>query len=643
MQAYNKKIVSSLITTILIVSILALPTPLTEAQVEYVTIDSITKTSGKVGDKVTISGKVPTAGGPVGIYWDTWENKLTEKYSTATGYAYEAYGVYEIKFKVPETPAGTHTIIVKDEATGKTATQTFTVEPEIKLSPTIGLPGDTITVTGTGFLAETKVTIKYKKTDGWGLLTTSPSSPETDDLGSFTCTFEIPGDAESVDNNIEATTVSETDSATDYATLTIGPYIKLTPDKGLRGSTVTVEGRGFTPGEKVDIRWYMTEDKYSTIVDDYTIGSDGTFSTTFTVPQVPDPSAPGDEYKVEAYQSDGKIISTATFTVVESAKISLSPESGKVGVTVTVEGEWFTEKGKKVTITFDTTEVATATTNDVGSFSASFKVPDVDAGTYTVTATDEKGVSASATFKVMVPVIEIRTSATSYLQGDTISIYAKCTEPQTGVILEITDPSGKVFYSIPEVYINEKVDDWYTISSEQARMISFYFTLPSDAPIGTWNFTAYDSAGKILDTNLFTVSKAALPGVEDLTNRVSALEESMATLTQKLEALSDKVDTLSTAVAGINLQALSTAIESVKSDVESLKTDISDISTTVSGVQSAVQNAVDAASEAKSAAESASSAVSNISMAVYGAIILSLIAALASIIAVVTLQRKIAG
>jgi len=630
MQVDKKKIVSSLITTILIVSVLALPAPLTEAQADYVTIDEEypKPSEGTVGTEVTINGTVPTAGGPVGIYWDTWENKLTEAYSTATGYGYEAYGVYEITFKVPETPAGPHTIIVKDEATGKTATATFEVKPEIVLTPESGLPGDTITISGTGFAAEKIVTLTFDDEP----LTTTPEEIKTSSLGSFTATFEVPSTAEIRTTPSHTVTATDQDGNSASASFTVDYYITVEPTSSPPGVTVDVSGRIESSVTDVEVR-FGTGTFWLTA---FTTSSDekGYFSGTYTIPSTLDA---GTYYFKVMWDEEYR---ETTFEVSTPPSITLSPTEQYPGKEVTVTGFHFCSNAN-VTVYFDNTVVNdTVTTDDAGSFEAKFTVPSVAAGIYKVKAVDQYGASAEAYLTVKrALVIVIETRATEYLQGDTISIYGNCSEAQAGT-LKITDPDGRVFWS-DSIDTNdwEAVGDWQLLKWEK----SIACVLPSEAPIGTWNFTAYDSAGKILDTNLFTVSKAALPGVEDLTDRVSALEESMAALSQKLEALSDKVDTLSTAVAGINLQALSTAIESVRSDVESLKTDISDISTTVSGVQSAVQNAVDAAGEAKSAAESASSAVSNISTAVYGAIILSLIAAVAAIMAVVTLQRKIAG
>jgi outer membrane protein assembly factor BamB len=82
--------------------------------------------------------------------------------------------------------------------------------------------------------------------------------------------------------------------------------------------------------------------------------------------------------------------------------LTLSPTSGVAGITVSAGGSGFGHK-EPVSVTFDTTPVATATANISGYFSTSFAVPQgALVGNHTVTATGQKtGRAASATFQVV--------------------------------------------------------------------------------------------------------------------------------------------------------------------------------------------------------------------------------------------------
>lgn len=138
---------------------------------------------------------------------------------------------------------------------------------------------------GKGFNPSEYISMEYDN-GAMVALTTSPLMPKTNSKGSFTCTFVIPTDAVSAVDNIYA---EDETGAYDTADLEIGPYITVTPKKGLVDSTVTVAGRGFTPNGLVDIEW-LIGGSYITVVNNAAIGATGSFSVSFTVPLLPDPT-----------------------------------------------------------------------------------------------------------------------------------------------------------------------------------------------------------------------------------------------------------------------------------------------------------------------------------------------------------------
>jgi len=68
----------------------------------------------------------------------------------------------------------------------------FIVYSRLRFDPDRGLPGDKITINGSGFGDEVKILYVWMSDGGVDFLKTSPSKPETNQLGSWTATFEIP-------------------------------------------------------------------------------------------------------------------------------------------------------------------------------------------------------------------------------------------------------------------------------------------------------------------------------------------------------------------------------------------------------------------------------------------------------------------
>ncbi|MEM3798383.1 MAG: hypothetical protein QXY74_08150 [Candidatus Bathyarchaeia archaeon] len=764
----TKKAYTTLIAAILMLSMVLAAIPMASAAVTV----ALTSSSGNVGDKVTVSGTSTTPGGLIQVYWDSvkpWDGKagfLAEDYAVGTS--------YEILIVVPNATAGDHYVIVKDVEAAEINSATFTVNPKITLSPTSVLKGDLVTVVGTGFAKSTSAVVLYNPSEtsvtdeavgtGDGLtkayyldhspvkpgtvtvklggapttdytldhvagiiyFTTAPGSgvaitadytyytatpsvsASTNDVGYFTAQFNVP-----ITASAGSYTVQGLDSKgnTDDETLTVvAQKITLTPSKGYRGATVTVAGRGFTPGKLVDIRWYLTGTDYITVVDDYPVAADGTFSTTFTVPTVSDPTPPGTEYTVEAYEEVTAITAEATFTVTAPPKITLTPTFGYVGTTVTIAGSWFTPD-QLVTFTFDGAPLATTPTpvyaSGTGAFSVTFKVPNVAVGDHTVRATDAKGLTATATFKVTVPIIEIRTGSTEYLQGDTISIYAKSTESLVGVTLKITDPTGRTYWK--KTLTGDDVETILGVNYLKWASSIVSPPLPSDAPLGSWNFTATDSSEKKIATNLFTVvERPTLATIMDRLDEVNAtlsglitdaeghlkayidtklgpviaslnsinatlvsIKNGVATisttvgeikvtlqaldlsaLTAKLESIEDGVATVSTSIGTVKttLDDINTKVVSISGDVATVKTDLGTLTgkvTSIDGTVATIQTDIGTIkadiSDVKTDVATVPDAISGVTLPIWIAVVLSLIAAIASIYAIVTIRRKIAG
>jgi hypothetical protein len=195
------------------------------------------------------------------------------------------------------------------------------------------------------------------------------------------------------------------------------PSISVSPSQGSPETSVTVSGENFSPNQTVQITF-----------DGSSVGSvstgDGSWSQSFSVP-----SSPSGTYTIEA----GGV--TSTFTVVPEA--SLSSTSGSVGSQVTASGEGF-GASEEITISFGDEDVASATADSNGSFSTSFDVPPIAAGSYTVSIGNASSVSftVSSSFTV---------SPSSGPPGTSVRVRGSGFEPNSSVDLTIDgDPIQSV-------------------------------------------------------------------------------------------------------------------------------------------------------------------------------------------------------
>ncbi len=220
---------------------------------------TLTASSGRVGDTVSISGQAFPASSSVSATYDGTSVTISPATST------DGTGSFSgATFVVPASPAGANTVVVT--AGGQTANATFTVTPKLTLSAVSGNVGDSVTISGTGFAASSAIGVSF---DGSGQ-TTSPLSPTTNASGSFSgVSFTVPASAKG------SHTVAASDGSADSAsaTFTVNPKLALSPASAHVGDTVTVTGTGFAASSAVSLTF------------------DGTAQTT--TPPSPAATAPG--------------------------------------------------------------------------------------------------------------------------------------------------------------------------------------------------------------------------------------------------------------------------------------------------------------------------------------------------------------
>lgn len=270
---------------------------------------------------------------------------------------------------VPVIAGGSH-ILKATDGSGYSDSTTITTSQALNINPASGAANTEIKITGGGFLANKTINVTYNGNS----ITTNPSIITSDASGNFSATINSPETAAGTYN----ITVSDgTNTSTAQFTLTASAKIDQTT--GAVGASVPFSGNGFNANTTVTIQYDGVG--IATAKSD----ASGSFSGTFTIP-------PGTAGQHKITITDGVNTISSNFTTTAAAQIrgpegSGAQTSGYVGSDVTVTGSAFVP-GATLTVTYDSTPVATSKVNGDGTFTTSFKVPVSKSGNHTVIASD---------------------------------------------------------------------------------------------------------------------------------------------------------------------------------------------------------------------------------------------------------------
>jgi hypothetical protein len=341
-------------------------------------LDALVPTTGSAGTAVTVSGSGFTASTAIVFKFDTIIITPTSGDSMT-----RSSGLFISSITVPTgSAAGAHTITVT--AGTSTASATFTITGTVSatlspLSPTSGLAGTNVTVSGSNFPASTALVFTF---DTAALIPTG--STQTDSGGSFTSIIAVPSSAIAGAHTITVTAGSTTTTAafTVTATTTTPPppppsttAISLNQSGNTIGSLIGIGGTGFKHNSKVTVTYDDNE------VATGNTDTNGFFVITFQVP----PSKHGD-HTITA--SDGTNTNKATFTVESTPpKIPqpIKPEMGvKVKAPVTFDWEDVTDNSSPVTY-----DLQVASASDFAGSSLILDKKDIAKSEYTLTDDEE--------------------------------------------------------------------------------------------------------------------------------------------------------------------------------------------------------------------------------------------------------------
>jgi hypothetical protein len=168
-----------------------------------------------------------------------------------------------------------------------------------------GIVGTSITATGTGFKANTTITIKYD--------TVQAGTATTDSQGNFTAT--IPAPASSTGKH----QVSITDQvSTLIHSFTITPDLNVNQTSGVVGTEIKINGTGFAANHTVTVKYDNNQ------ITTATTDAKGTFAATFLIP-----ASEGGNHQITISDGINPII-TSPFTMDSTAPavpVLISPHS----------------------------------------------------------------------------------------------------------------------------------------------------------------------------------------------------------------------------------------------------------------------------------------------------------------------------
>ncbi len=177
-----------------------------------------------------------------------------------------------------------------------------------------------------------------------------------------------------------------------------------------------------------------------------------------------------------------------------------------------------------------------------------------------------------------------------------------------------------------------------TVSSNAkaiAGLSSSVSTLKSQVSTLSSTLSDVKSAISTIESSLSSVSKT----VSSVASTLSALSASVSDIKSKLGEISSSLSTVSSNVASLNnkVSSLSSEVSNVKSSVASLQNNVKSLGNTLANVKSSLS------SEISSAKKSLQSSLGTVQVLVIVALILALIAAVASIFGAIQISRKLAG
>ncbi|MBD3171571.1 hypothetical protein GF326_03785 [Candidatus Bathyarchaeota archaeon] len=542
-------------------------------------------------------------------------------------------------------------VAVSDGAKYAEADFELTALPEVTATPDYGPQGSTVTVTGTNFPNDNDVEVDIELWQGGAKQADVETDVELDSDGEFSVDVRTPTQP---DGTYDLTVIySDNAGAANIdadTTFRIGSVlVLLSDDVGEVGKEVVLTGNGFTDNEQ----WNATFGDVA-IFEDAPVTGDGLLddggTPTFFVPQV----EPG-TYDITVLDIDTGIEVVVEFEVTATTTVVVEPVEAPTQFNISLTGyNWMEDTGNwEFTLYNDTDEwdmsadvfqgdppahvplgAADGTEWEAWFWLADDAQDDLDKGTYTMNITQDDDFFYQFEIVVGNEHEYIAPRKSTFRIDDTVSFRIEHSfgnvAPVTNGDIRVFDPAGDLYWDGDPLATWEEVNMFYIAPISEQTAGGNPMVLLDDAPLGTWTYEWREQApGRDEIANgTFTVEVAAEDvlsnQITDLNNQVTDLQDSIADVSAEFDDVKSDIADVS-AVAQQAVDAANQASEAVQTVAE-----------TANQASTAAENAADAANAAKDAANS-------LTTLVYGAIGAALVAALAAIVSLMQISRRIAG
>ncbi|HUV54363.1 MAG TPA: hypothetical protein VMW03_04070 [Candidatus Krumholzibacteriaceae bacterium] len=623
----------------------------------------VDKDEVKSGELLTVEGRGFTTGGLADIaecaLYRTGVGKIADAIILDDEIDIRTDGSFDIQVVMPDGPKkdDDYYLYIEDtSAKNAQADLEITALSSIEVSPEYGPQGSRTSISGENFprIRGETILVELHDTLGW---VADIDDYETNSDGTFEGEFRIPTQP---DGEYSIVAYAEYDDAplvlynieadADFRIGTI--LVLLSDDDGPSGMKVILTGSGFTDNGEWNASFGDIELFDTRGVTANGLLDDGGFTPAFYVPQVS-----SGEYDIIVWDESAEIQIIVLFEVTATTTLEFSTYVMPTGFNVSIYGEsWIQDPTSTFSFTlFNDTDdwdvegdilqhggTIAATTfvrpDEDGVIEAWWEAympggDDLDKGVYYMNVTDDtEDFFMQLTFTVGDEHVVAQPRKATFRIGDTVSLVLQHSfgnrAPVEGGDVRVYDPDGTLYWDGDPLITWTKVGMYYLapISSQTAG--NNPMMLLDDAPLGAWTYKWREDDGDVIKEGIFNVEAAA---ADVLNEQIEDLNSAIDDLTSDISAVTD-------AVAGVQsnvnsaVQAANAAVEAANAAVQAVNA----VAATAGDAATAAQNAADAATDAKNAAN-------GLTTLVYGAIGASLVAALAAIVSLMQISRRIAG
>lgn len=625
---------------------------------------------GDVGDKIEINGEGFPENELVTCAVYRSEKLVNDVHiigSGETGYKTDGGGEFEFEIIIPGVTKKDDDYEIKVLVLGVEAAADFDVTglASVSADPEYGPQGSSITVSGKNFQKIKDKKVKIMLYDGTIHIADIKDNVKVDSDGSFKVNCIIPTENDG-SYKIKVEDIGDADGRfhiSDTIEFRIGTImVLLSKEESVVGDRIVLSGNGFTKSGE----WNATFGDVTIFIEEQA-STNGLLKVSDETPQFFVPQVQPGEYTITVWDVDAEISVETDFTVTEYTVLEFDLFEAPNEFNVSINGwnwPWVDEnlnyEDEIEFVLFNETDdwdmdvrmfgapsggqdnSVIAYLNETGFLNdAWWFVPDSETlskGKYWVNATLEADNDQEyfMQFEFVVSDIHMYSAPrkTTFRITETVNFKIQHTfgnDPNheiNGGDIKVYDPDGELYWDGDKLETWSKVETWYECPTSSQTASSNPMILLDDAPIGTWTYKWRDKTGDVIAEGTFNVE----------TSEADILTRQIDDLNQAINDLTDDITGVSEAVAGVQtnvqsaIQASQAAVDAANKAIEA-----------VNAVAGTAGDAAKAADKAAEAALKAQESASGLTTLVYGAIGASLVAALAAIVSLMQISKRIAG